>query len=52
MGLGEVAVMGGWHEHVMIGWVTGENVVGSRRWGQGSAELQAKKRLGLCFSRS
>ena len=44
--------MGGCHEHVMIDGVTGDNGVGSERRGQGSAELQAKERLGLRFSRA
>ena len=44
--------MGGWHEHIMIDRVTGDNGVGSGRQGHVSAELQAKERLGLRFSRS
>ena len=36
----------------VIDGVTGDNGVGSRRWGQGSVELQANGRLGLRFSRS
>ena len=53
-GLGWVTVVGAWHEHVMIDGVTGDNgvQVGSGRRAHGSAELQAKERLGLRFSRT